>query len=67
MYIIQVDVCWNILLLCVNLVTTNPAAFINKYGKPERIRNSVGESIVPSLILFVDDQTYVGTFAMKSF
>ena len=50
----------------IDLGTTNSAAFINKYGKPEMIKNAEGESIVPSVILFTEDQTYVGTLAKKS-
>ncbi|MDA3886387.1 MAG: Hsp70 family protein [Candidatus Delongbacteria bacterium] len=54
-------------LIGIDLGTTNSAiALVNEFGKAEIIPNKEGERITPSVVLFDDDQTIVGSIAKQS-
>ena len=54
-------------LIGIDLGTTNSAiALVNEFGKAEIIPNKEGERITPSVVLFDEDQTIVGSIAKQS-
>lgn len=51
----------------IDLGTTNSTiAYVDENGKPQALRNSLGQEITPSALLFEDGQIIVGSEAIKS-